>query len=220
MLQPLGKTITASHPTPTLKEKKLTPILNVERRFFATSEDNTPFSDASKAVSPIPALVAKTARDTDYNENIALNAVVNSNTGTVTITCDQFMKAGSLNVYFSAMTNTIHQAFGLQSKLFSAFRLAPISIDVALDKVPLGTIIANDPKHLCIKMQNVISLSYGVSITIVRFLVPDRETHLFNPDSTTRLRGTIIVLILYNKIEKLDTSISIFSAKVKVCKLW
>lgn len=118
------------------------------------------------------------------------------------------------------MTNTVNQIFRLQNKALNAFQLAPTLVDVALDKVPLASITVNDPKDLCIEMQNIISLSSGVLVTAARFLVPDKDTYLSNPDGTTRLRGTIIVSITHNKIKKLNTSILIFSAKVKVLKLW
>lgn len=182
--------------------------------------EKTPFTDHTKAASAIPVLVAKVARDTGYEKNLVHSASVNSSTGTVIVTCDQHTRASSLNVYFASMSNIVNQTFGLRDSPLSLFQLASTSVNVTLDCVPLDAISTDNPKDLCTEMQNIITLDYGVMVNATRFLIPDRKARLSNPNGTTRLRGTIIVSIPHNEVEKLGTTISIFSSHVKVCKLW
>jgi hypothetical protein len=202
------------------KEKaKPAPLPAASRRIFATRESPAPVQDAERLTTTLPAIIAKAIKEAGHTKPTPLTVNINDNTGTVTITTDKNTPATELKLYVGHITNVVNKAINTPSNSHDLFRLAPTTVDLALDMIPNIALQGLHDLLLPQEINDQIMLTANVKIDNARYLQRDEHIHNYREEGTKKRFCSLVITLDTNEAKKLGDTINLYSRNVKIRKM-
>jgi hypothetical protein len=201
------------------KATKPAPLPSASRRIFAMRESPAPLANAEKLVTTLPATIAKVMKESGYTKPITLTVGINDTNGTMTITTDKETPASTLSLYLGHITRAVLEGVNTPDNPYDLFRLAPTTVELALDMVPNVALNNMHPLLLHHEINEQLMLAKNVPIESARYIQPDEHKRNYREDGTKKRYCTIVIRCDVNEAKKLEESVHLYSRSVKVRKM-
>ena len=153
------------------------PLASAARRFFAPRSSPAPHYDAADIKAHLPYLAASVLHEQNCSLPHFLKGIVNDRGSITLIVVDTSVPAASYAPYFEALTTKLNQLFPVGSNPWLPFRLAPTSVQLAIHSLAVDYMPLQDEDLISYLSDSILNFK-DVSISVARFLNPNRQSHM------------------------------------------